>query len=47
VNNQNGAFEGHASNAWLPVPPGATSMLLRGTSQWYARDFYVMSLATS
>jgi hypothetical protein len=28
-----------------PIPQGATSAILRGTDHWYARDFYVMSLA--
>jgi hypothetical protein len=45
VNNQTGEYIwGHALNVWLPVPAGATQMLVRGG---YARDFYLMAATGS
>jgi hypothetical protein len=43
MQNPAGDNPANGSNIWQPVPQGATSALLRGSSGWYARDFYVMA----
>jgi hypothetical protein len=39
-----GTGDNSLGSFWQSIPTGATSALLRGSSGWYARDFYVMAL---
>jgi hypothetical protein len=39
-----GTEDNSLGSFWQSIPAGATSALLRGSSGWYARDFYVMAL---